>query len=112
MPERDRVARFERLHGAIYPTLVACAVRRCADRTHAADAVAETYLVLWRRLDEAPDQVLPWLYGERKGWPVAQTFIDNDVSTTSGKPRRQYLAMMTVCLTVASMRWCAGTWTG
>ena len=32
---------------------------------------------------------------ERKGWPVAETFIDNDVSATSGKPRPQYLRMMT-----------------
>lgn len=63
MPEQERVARFERLHAASYPTLVAYAMRRCADRTQAADAVAETYLVLWRRLDDAPEQVLPWLYG-------------------------------------------------
>lgn len=32
---------------------------------------------------------------ERKGWPVAETFIDNDVSATSGKPRPQYVRMMT-----------------
>ena len=31
---------------------------------------------------------------ERKGWPVIETFIDNDVSATSGKPRPQYVAMM------------------
>ncbi len=32
---------------------------------------------------------------ERKGWPVGETFIDNDVSATSGKPRPQYVRMMT-----------------
>lgn len=31
---------------------------------------------------------------ERKGWPVIETFIDNDVSATSGKPRPRYVAMM------------------
>jgi RNA polymerase sigma-70 factor (ECF subfamily) len=45
--------------------VVGYAVRRCSDRADAADAVAETYLVLWRRLDEAPrgESLLPWLYG-------------------------------------------------
>ncbi len=32
---------------------------------------------------------------ERKGWPVVETFVDNDVSATSGKPRPQYVRMMT-----------------
>ncbi len=40
----------------------------CARRTHrsqAADAVAETFLIAWRRFDQLPegDAVLPWLYG-------------------------------------------------
>lgn len=32
---------------------------------------------------------------ERKGWPVLQTFIDNDVSASTGRVRPQYAAMMT-----------------
>jgi RNA polymerase sigma-70 factor (ECF subfamily) len=40
----------------------------CARRTHrsqVADAVAETFLVAWRRFDQVPegDAALPWLYG-------------------------------------------------
>jgi RNA polymerase sigma-70 factor (ECF subfamily) len=40
----------------------------CARRTHrsqVADAVAETFLIAWRRFDQVPDEdaVLPWLYG-------------------------------------------------
>lgn len=31
---------------------------------------------------------------ERKGWSVVETFVDNDVSATSDKPRPQYLRMM------------------
>ena len=31
---------------------------------------------------------------ERKGWTVAETFIDNDCSAASGKPRPQYQKMM------------------
>ena len=36
-----------------------------ADPADAADVVAETFLVAWRRLDEAPpdDQARPWLFG-------------------------------------------------
>jgi RNA polymerase sigma-70 factor (ECF subfamily) len=63
MEEQDWVGHFERLHAATYPALVAYAVRRCDSSTQAADAVAETYLVLWRRLGDAPEEVLPWLYG-------------------------------------------------
>ncbi|MEW1820467.1 recombinase family protein [Arthrobacter sp. NPDC080031] len=33
------------------------------------------------------------LAGER-GWPVAQVYVDNDLSAYSGKPRPQYLAML------------------
>ncbi len=31
---------------------------------------------------------------ERKGWPVVETFVDNDVSATNGKARPQYTRMM------------------
>ncbi|MBV8947077.1 MAG: RNA polymerase sigma factor [Solirubrobacterales bacterium] len=43
------------------------AVRRYIVRRQAAplvdDAIAETFLVAWRRLDEIPDRTLPWLLG-------------------------------------------------
>ncbi len=31
---------------------------------------------------------------EKKGWPVVETYVDNDVSATSGKMRPQYTRMM------------------
>lgn len=31
---------------------------------------------------------------DSRGWTVAETYVDNDVSATSGKPRPQYAAMM------------------
>lgn len=45
--------------------LLAYALRRCADRADAHDVVAETFLVLWRRLDDAPsdEETVLWLYG-------------------------------------------------
>ncbi len=39
------------------------AIRRSADRGSAEDAVSETFLIAWRRLDDVPDEALPWLLG-------------------------------------------------
>lgn len=59
----DRRARFEAAFAEVYEPLQAYARRRI-DTATADDVVAETLLVLWRRLDEVPaDLVLPWCYG-------------------------------------------------
>jgi RNA polymerase sigma factor (sigma-70 family) len=39
------------------------AIRRSDDRATAEEAVSETFLVAWRRLDAVPDEPLPWLLG-------------------------------------------------
>lgn len=31
---------------------------------------------------------------ERRGWPIAQQFVDNDVSATRGKPRPEYVRLL------------------
>lgn len=57
----ERVTRvYERHAGAI----AAYALRRAA-AADAADVVADTFLVVWRRHDEIPEEpsTLPWLYG-------------------------------------------------
>jgi RNA polymerase sigma factor (sigma-70 family) len=54
--------RFETLFRAHYPAVRAYALRR-APAEAAQDAVAETFLVAWRRLDDVPADALPWLYG-------------------------------------------------
>jgi RNA polymerase sigma-70 factor, ECF subfamily len=58
-------ARFERLYAEHGRAVLAYAVRRSADAQDAADVVAETFLVAWRRLDEVPaaDEARLWLYG-------------------------------------------------
>lgn len=59
----DRRARFELLFGVVYEPLQRYALRR-TDPATADDVVADALLVLWRRLDEVPDDaVLPWCYG-------------------------------------------------
>lgn len=60
--DSERRARFE----AIFATDHA-AVRRYVIRRQTSglvdEAIADTFLVAWRRLDEVPDPALPWLLG-------------------------------------------------
>lgn len=57
--------RFAVLFEHTYRPLLAYAVRRVAHPADAADVVAETFLVAWRRLDEVPggEEARPWLFG-------------------------------------------------
>ena len=60
-PEELFTTLFENTHQA----LLAYAVRRVADPGDAADVVAETFLVAWRRLEDVPhgESARPWLFG-------------------------------------------------
>ena len=60
-----RRARFEALHRAHARAVLAFAIRRAASAEDAADVVADTFLVAWRRLDDVPDGdgARLWLYG-------------------------------------------------
>ena len=66
----DDNERFRALFGAHRAAVLAYARRR-VDPDAAADVVAETFLVAWRRLDAVPEDALPWLYG------VARKVIGN-----------------------------------
>jgi RNA polymerase sigma-70 factor (ECF subfamily) len=55
--------RFEALYAEHFRPLLAYALRRTAQPANAADVVAETFLVAWRRLDAVPeDRARLWLY--------------------------------------------------
>ncbi len=57
-----RRARFERIFEGHYGRVLRYLERRVsADDAH--DALAETFTVAWRRLEELPDDPAPWLYG-------------------------------------------------
>jgi RNA polymerase sigma factor (sigma-70 family) len=60
--ERSREDRFEELFREHYGAVRGYALRR-APGDLAQDAVSETFLVAWRRLDDVPADALPWLYG-------------------------------------------------
>ena len=55
-------ARLEALFDEHY-SAVRTYARRRAPEALVDDVVAETFLVAWRRIDELPDDVRPWLLG-------------------------------------------------
>lgn len=57
-----RRARFEALASEVYEP-VQRYLRRRARSDDAADVLAETLLVLWRRLDDVPSEPVPWCFG-------------------------------------------------
>ena len=60
-PDRE----FEQLFGSYAPAILAYAVRRATSPSDAEDAVAETFLIAWRRVDAVPkgEAAVLWLYG-------------------------------------------------
>lgn len=57
--------RFEAMFDDHFRSLLGYALRRVADPSAAADVVADTFLVAWRRLDDVPaePECRLWLYG-------------------------------------------------
>jgi RNA polymerase sigma-70 factor (ECF subfamily) len=57
--------RFRRVYAGNFEALLAYASRRVEQPEDAADVVAETFLVAWRRSDDLPpdDEIRLWLYG-------------------------------------------------
>jgi RNA polymerase sigma-70 factor (ECF subfamily) len=53
--------RFEAVFRAHHRAVLRYALRR-ADPATAEEVVADTFLVCWRRLDDVPEEALPWLY--------------------------------------------------
>ncbi|MEV0593050.1 RNA polymerase sigma factor [Nonomuraea cavernae] len=75
-------ARFEAVYRETYGRITAYAVRRCNSPQDAADVVAETFSIAWRRMRELPDgeEAALWLYG------VARKVLANHYR---GENRRQ-----------------------
>jgi RNA polymerase sigma-70 factor (ECF subfamily) len=82
LPERG--ARFDACFREHYSRVLAYARRRLADRATAEDVAAETFVVAWRRLDEGPSDLLPWLLG------IARLLVLNELR--SGRRRDRLIA--------------------
>ncbi len=78
----DAVSRLEELFDACERRVFAYAVRRTPTPLDAEDAAAETFTIAWRKIDQVPDDALPWLLG------VARRVIANQ---RRGSQRRSSL---------------------
>jgi RNA polymerase sigma-70 factor (ECF subfamily) len=77
--------RFELLYRELYAPISGYVMRRSESAEDAAEAIAETFVVLWRRLDACPDgdAARPWMFG------VARRVLANQ---RRGERRRTALA--------------------
>jgi RNA polymerase sigma factor (sigma-70 family) len=62
LTDAARRGRFARIFDEHFQAVSAYALRRTTP-AEAEDAVAETFLAAWRRLDKLPEDVKPWLLG-------------------------------------------------
>src|SRR5262245_59843684 len=64
-PDDERRRRFEQVYTNCRDPVLGYVVRRTGDVHDAADVLAETFLIAWRRLDDVPagDRARPWLMG-------------------------------------------------
>jgi RNA polymerase sigma-70 factor (ECF subfamily) len=85
VPLDRRRERFEEFFAANREAVLGYLLRRTGNRHDAADLLADTFLVAWRRLDDVPpgEQTRPWLYG------VARRALANH---RRGEGRRHALA--------------------
>ncbi len=84
----DRTARFGAIYDATYADIDAYCRRR-TDDAHAADAVSETFLTAWRRLDDMPsdESARLWLFG------VARRVLANQ-NRSSNRRERLHLRLV------------------
>jgi RNA polymerase sigma-70 factor (ECF subfamily) len=92
--------RFEALYAEHYGRVLAYVLRR-APAAVASDVVADVFLVAWRRLEQVPDDPVPWLLGvarktlanERRSGRRRAALVDalkdtkRDVDTPAGAGR-------------------------
>ncbi|GIJ24631.1 RNA polymerase sigma factor [Micromonospora lutea] len=88
--------RFRRVYAGNFEALLAYATRRVEQPDDAADVVAETFLVAWRRSADLPadDEIRLWLYG------VARRLLANH--HRSGIRRERLGERLRQCLTAVS----------
>jgi len=78
----DAAMRLDGLFQAHERGVLAYAMRRTASPEDAEDAAAETFAIAWRKIEQAPDEALPWLLS------IARRVISNQ---RRGRRRRAWL---------------------
>ena len=81
----DKRERFESLYRELFAPVSGYVLRRARNREDAAEAIADTFATLWRRLDSCPagEEARPWVFG------VARRVLANQ---RRGERRRSALA--------------------
>ncbi len=84
--DADRVERFRVIYDATYPRIMAYTHRRARSREDALDAVSETFMVVWRRMDDIPTDrgAVPWVYG------VARRVLANQYRSRDRKAQLEH----------------------
>lgn len=82
-PTMNNRVRFEKIYDDYSGLILAYAARRTRSIDDAADVVAETFTVAWRRIIDVPtgDEARPWLYG------VARRVLANQRRTIKRRTR-------------------------
>jgi DNA-directed RNA polymerase specialized sigma24 family protein len=82
MLSQQEDAQFQHLYSTYRDAIWAYIVRR-VDRGDVEDAVAEVFVVAWRRIARAPpgDEALPWLYG------ISKNVVRNTIRSTRRRQR-------------------------
>jgi len=85
-PPADRIAAFDRLYRDTFSRVLSYCRRRCRNASEVDDAVSETFLVAWRRLDQVlgADSEIAWLYG------VAYRVLSNQRRSIGRRGRLQF----------------------
>jgi RNA polymerase sigma factor (sigma-70 family) len=92
----DPRERFTKLYDRYYRSVLGYVLLR-VEQGVAEDVCSETFLVAWRRLDEVPEQALPWLLGvarnklakQREMWRRRNVLVERIVALTG---EREYVA--------------------
>lgn len=61
--DQDEDAAFARVYSSSYHLILRYCYRRIGDMESARELAQETFVVAWRRHRDAPESVMPWLYG-------------------------------------------------
>jgi RNA polymerase sigma-70 factor (ECF subfamily) len=83
-PSTDAARRLDDLFQAHERRVLAYAMRRTPSLADAEDAAAETFAIAWRKIEQAPDEALPWLLS------IARRVISNQ---RRGGQRRTLLSL-------------------
>ena len=79
----ERRGRFAEIYRECFRDVLSYALRRCRDQAVASEVAAETFAVVWRRLEDVPhgDDARPWVFG------VARRVLANERRSTSRRDR-------------------------